>query len=137
MEIVELARNDVNNYLNETLIVTVINTCLGITLVYVPIPQVVYYAGDPEITIPIPNFAIDPSTANCPSIQHFSYVYTVIVGNIDPSWIILNHTELTPNVKFATPTNVAGVLVPYAVVEVQIVQVVEHTNSPGTYYFAE
>lgn len=121
MNVLETANVDAANFVTKTLIVTVINTCDGISLINDSLPIVNYLAGDPEITIDIADFDINPSTANCPGIQH-SYSYSMMIGSIDPSWIILDQNSLTPNVKFAAPTDVAGVPVPAAVVEVYIDQ---------------
>ena len=73
----EISIDDNSNRNSRTYVLTVTNKCHLLTMSSQALPDVTYTAGDPEITITIPDFVAEPSdfALICPSIVH-EYTHT-------------------------------------------------------------
>ena len=75
----EVDTSDNSNRNARTYSITVNNVCHLLTMTSLPLPDVSYQTGDPELTISIPDFTVSPTydASICPSIVHEYYHATI------------------------------------------------------------
>ena len=116
----EISIDDNSNRNSRTYVVTVTNKCHLLTMSSQALPNVAYTAGDPEITIMIPDFVASPTNFAliCPSIVH-EYTHTP------------NHDNLISESKSLRMSSSAGVSI--STITVTVTQKVPYALAFGAY----